>query len=302
MNLSSWMASKVLTVFIASTIVLVGCVEDTNEKGTQLDDINDVNIDVSRSNIINIGGELFSIPSPIETALMMKESGAVYDGSLMNDPDRYSTYKKKAKKALNLGVYGADLGYVTIYDNTADALKYLRVVESLLNDLGVSDALDESLLRRLGNNVGNQDSLLVLVGEAFKAGDQYLKNNERDDVAGFILAGGWIEAIYFATNVADHHGNEKIINRIGEQKESLNNLIKLLMHNYAHEEMDLILALKDLYKVFETIEYGYEFVKPEVHKEDRITYILSASSVSITHDHLVEITRKVEAIRTQIIK
>lgn len=293
---------KAFVFAVAGSLTLVGCVEDTNEKGQSLDDINDVQIDVSRSNIINIGGELFSIPSPIETALMMKESGAHYDGSLVNNPDKASSYTSKSKKALNLGIYGADLGYVTIYDNTADALKFLKVVEGLLTDLGVTGALNQSLLTRLGNNVGNQDSLLVLVGEAFKAGDQYLKNNERNDVAGFILAGGFVEALYFATNVANHHGNEQIINRIGEQKESLNNLIKLLMHNYDHEEYELILALKDLYKVFESIEYTYEFVKPEPHPEDKITYVLSESKVNISEEQLEEITIKVAAIRNQMTK
>lgn len=193
MDIVSKKAGTALIMSLLSAVMWVGCVEDTNEgaQGEELSGMNEREIDVNRSNVVNVGGELFSVPSPIETALMMKESGAHFDNALMNDPEKASQYASKSKKALNLGVYGADLGYVTIYDNPTDALKYLKVVERLLDDLGVTGAFNEEILSRFSNNVGNQDSLLVLVGESFKAGDTYLKDNERNDVAGFILAGGF---------------------------------------------------------------------------------------------------------------
>ena len=41
-------------------------------------------------------------------------------------------YATDFSKALNLGIYGADLGYVSMYNKTQDAISYLAVIASLL--------------------------------------------------------------------------------------------------------------------------------------------------------------------------
>ena len=122
---------------------------------------------------------------------------------------------------MNLGIYGADLGYVTIYDQTQDALGYLNAAKKLADELGVAGAFDAQTIGRFQKNLGNQDSMLVLVGVAYRSSDTYLKNNDRSDVSGLVLAGGWIESLYFATNTYKIKPNEDVKRRIAEQKSSL---------------------------------------------------------------------------------
>ena len=65
---------------------------------------------------------IFSLPSPLQTTLLIKASGANYHADMLNSPDAASGYSISMEKALNLGIYGADLGYVTCYEQTQDAL------------------------------------------------------------------------------------------------------------------------------------------------------------------------------------
>ena len=149
---------------------------------------------------------------------MLKNSGASYSSELLNPTANVANYETKSKKALNLGVFGANLGYATIYDQTQDAISYMAVTKRLSSELGISNLFDEAMIERFEINLGDQDSLLALVSDAFKKADGFLKENKQNDLSVLILAGGWVETLHFATNLAGTTDNDEIRNRIGEQK------------------------------------------------------------------------------------
>ena len=252
--------------------------------------------------LMEIDGKVFSIPSPIQTATLIKNSGTNYNKEILNEPSKVTNYSTSFKKAINLGIYGADLGYVTMYDQTQDAISYLTAVKAIGDDLGVSSAFDMELVERFEKNIGNKDSLLALVSDAYKASDRYLKNNQQNDVGGLILAGGWIESLYFATSAAEMTNNEDIIRRIGEQKTTLNNLIKLLTPYYSKPEFtSLVDKLMELNDIYDKVQITYTFVKPTTDAENKITTINSTSEVSINDELLKEISAKIVEIRVDII-
>ena len=194
-------------------LLAISCGDGGSEAGTDTDAAAVEESTTDGSSLLEIEGKLFSIPSPVQTALLIKEVGTDYDASLLNNPSDANKYSTSFKKGINLGIYGADLGYVTIYEQTQDAISYLAAVKSLANDLGVTGAFDMTLLERFEKNVGNKDSLLALVADAFKASDAYLKNNERNDIGALVLAGGWVESVYFSTLTAEQSKNDEVITR-----------------------------------------------------------------------------------------
>lgn len=256
----------------------------------------------NQSQLMEIDGKVFSIPSPIQTAALIKNSGTNYNKAMLNVPSNVTKYSTNFKKAINLGVFGADLGYVTLYEQTQDAISYLTAIKSIGDDLGVSSAFDMELVSRFEKNIGNQDSLLVLVSDAYKSSDRYLKNNQQNDVGGLILAGGWIESLYFATNAAEMTSNEDVIKRIGEQKATLSNLIKLLTPFYSKPEFtSLIDKLIELDDLFASIEITYTYVKPTIDAQNKTTTINSTTEVNFTNEQLKAITAKTLEIRSELI-
>lgn len=285
---------------MATSFIFVGCGGGDDIETTETNDTEKA--DSAKTTLLTVNGEIFSIPSPIQTAILIKQVGANYDKAILNDPKNYSNYSTKFQKALNLGVYGADLGYVTMYEQTQDAIGYLASVRKLADELGVSGAFDLSLVDRFEKNMGNRDTILALVSDAYRASDSYLKNNERDDLGALVLAGGWAESIYFATNVAKVSKSEEVIKRIGEQKKTVENLIKMLSPYYNNAEFTAFIdSLIDLAGDFDNIKFIYIYEKPTTDVENKVTTINSRTEVSITEDQLKTISDKIAKIRKSIV-
>ena len=258
--------------------------------------------DPTENQLLAVDGKVFSIPSPIQTALLIKGAGVNYNKDMLNEPSKVTNYSTTFKKAVNLGVYGADLGYVTLYENTQDAISLLTAIKSIGDDLGVSEAFDMELVDRFERNIDNQDSLLILISDAFKSSDRYLKNHEQNDLGSLILAGGWLESLYFTTNAAAMSQNQDIINRVAEQKTTLSNLVKILAPHYNNPEFaGLIDSLKELETIYQGIESNYTYVKPSVDAANKTTTINSTTQINITDEQLKAITDKVLQIRIDII-
>lgn len=292
-----------LSLLVASGLTLNSCGSSDTEAGADevpQDVVDDQNADMN----VKLGGHFFSIPSPFETANLLKETGAPFNADLINSPDNASNYTTDFYKALNLGIYGADLGYITIYNNNSnDAISYLTAVQKLADEVRVGGAFNQSMIDRFSKNIGKSDSMLVLVSDAYRSGDQYLKNNDKNDVASLILAGGWIEALNFATEIAVKHKNADVIARVGEQRTTLENLIMLLREYGAKEDYSLLAdELQELYDLFGDIKYDYQFKEPSHDVENMTTTIKSIRKVEVSADALQAIADKVKEIRNNLVE
>lgn len=281
--------------------ILASC-GNGNDKTNNPEEIQEDTAKVVSNGVVNIGGELFSIPSPLQTAMLIQKTGAQYDKAMLNSKENMNQYATDFSKALNLGIYGADLGYVSMYNKTQDAISYLAGVKKLSDELGVSGAFDTQTMERFNKNITNKDSMMVLVGLAYRAGDAFLKENKRSDISGLILAGGWLESLYFAIGVNKTKENEDVKRRIADQRQALGSIIKLLSQNEAKPEFtSLINELKELSKVYDGIQYKYVYEMPETDVAAKVTTINSHTDVTISKEQVDNIAAKIESIRQKIV-
>ena len=288
---------KVFYLFI-STLILSSCgngTDDADKTEKQTGKMDSSNL------AVGVKGKVFIIPSPIQTAMLIQKSGASYNKEMLNGADKVNSYSTKLQKCLNLGIYGADLGYTTLYNQTQDALVYFKATNMLANDLGLSSAFDKSLIERFQKNLGQKDSMLSLVSVAYRASNDFLKHNDRTEEAGLIIAGGWIETLQFAINVMKAKGNDDVRRRIAEQKNTLGNLISLLSAYQGNEEYaELLQKLNDLKSEYDKIQYKYVYERPVTDEVNKVTTITSKSDVTITQENIDAIGTKIAAIRELI--
>ena len=179
--------------------------------------------------IQKIKGVFYNIPSALEIGQLLKESGAGYSESYPSDPTIVSKYSSQKGQALNLGVYAADLSYAGIYQQKEEAMLYLKCANTLATSLGIPNAFGESTISRINANMDNQDSLLNIITADYWNTDAYLKNSDRQEISALIMAGGWIEGLYIATQIASHSSDNKgLVNRVAEQRLSLSELSALM--------------------------------------------------------------------------
>jgi flagellar basal body rod protein FlgC len=289
--------TKVITLGLAS-LLIYSCGDPKPEEGNA-DEVPDT--DTVKAVALNVGGELFSVPSPIQTALLIQKSGVAYDKAILNPGNKNGQYSSDYAKALNLGIYGADLGYVSMYNQTQDALGYLGAVKQLADKLGVSAAFDQQTMKRINDNISNKDSMLVLVGIAYRASDAYLKTNKRTEISSLILTGGWIESMHFSITAYNKKQTDEIKYRIAEQKQALGSIIKLMTSHNMPDAADLVKDLEDLAKVYEGITFKYNFVEPTTDEAKKLTYINSTTEVNVSKEQLDQIAAKILVIRDKII-
>jgi len=288
--------TKIFTITLAS-ILIYSCGDSKHETTTE--DLPDT--DTVKAVALNVGGELFSIPSPMQTALLIQKSGVVYDKAILNAGNKSGQYTSDFAKALNLGIYGADLGYVSMYNQTQDALIYLAAVKTLADKLGVSAAFDQQTMKRIKDNISFKDSMLVLVGLAYRASDAYLKTNKRTEISSLILTGGWLESMHFSIMAYNKKPTDEIKYRIAEQKQALTSLIKLISSHNMPDAADLLKELQSLNKIYETVISKYTFIEPTTDEVKKITYINSTTEITINKEQLDKIGEIVASIREKII-
>jgi hypothetical protein len=293
-----WLSAK-LNFVIALAIIssLFAC---NNGSKSDAEDVDAAAIE-SKNKVAKV---FYAVPSPSELSAMIKATGANYNKNMLNPASNEAKYTSIIQKAMNLGVYGADLSYTSTFDQTQEAMVYMGVCKKLADGLGITGAINENTVKRMEKNLNNKDSLLKIISDTYLETDIYLKNNDRAGVSALVVAGGWIEGLFISVNIAAQNANNQmIVKRIAEQKLILENLIGLLETNEANdnapEMMTELKALKAIYDNVKTTEAPAAEVKTDAATQK--TMIGSAGELTLTPAQLAEITKKVTAIRTMII-
>ncbi|MFC2138596.1 hypothetical protein ACFLTE_10505, partial [Bacteroidota bacterium] len=290
---------------VAILILSVACNQNSNSpRNNNLKSFeNEEDGDTTDAFVLKFSNSLFSVPSPHEASIFIKKNGVKYDNSLMNSVDNISNYSTSFKKALNLGIYGSNLGYLNVYEQIPESFKYFAAIKKLSNELGLNESFDDKIITRIENNLDNKDSLLYYISKIYQDANNYLNKNQRDDIGGLVITGGFIESLYILTKCAALSGSYEIRNRIGDQKHPLDNLIDLLSPFYfqSDEYSELIDKLVDLAYEFDGIIYNYIYEDPIIDTLNKMTIINSESRIVISDYHLNIISEKIDKIRSAII-
>ncbi|TAF66007.1 MAG: hypothetical protein EAZ55_07265 [Cytophagales bacterium] len=248
-----------------------------------------------------------SIPSPLEISFLIKDLGIQYNKGLLNSTDKTASYTTDFKKALNLGVYSADLGYSNIYSQTQDALYFLNSIKKMADGLQIGEFFDFNTIKELATNSNNLDSLLIVTNLNLERINENLQKRERADLTVLIVTGGWLEMLYITCEVAKKTPNELLNNRIGEQKIILDQLMLLL--SFYEEENAKIKELRnelgELQKIYNNVKIEFsQSEEPTVTKEENGILIVednTSSKINLTDKDLDNILKTSIKIRDKII-
>ncbi len=297
---------KIIIPFIIIVVIsLAGCNQkNRSSEGGKKENIEiEENSDSVNSIVLKFDNSLFSVPSPHEASIFIKKNGVKFDNQLLNSVENLSNYSTSYKKALNLGIYGSNLGYLNVYEQIPESFKYFAAIKKLSEELGLNESFDEDIVQRIENNLGNTDSLLFFISKIYQDANSYLNKSQRNDIGALVITGGFIESLYVLTKCALISGSYEIRNRIGDQKHPLDNLIDLLSPFYfqSDEYSQLIDKLVDLAYEFDGIIYTYIYEEPVIDSVNKLTIINSESRIVISDYHLNIISEKIDKIRTSII-
>jgi len=246
---------------------------------------------------------VYNIPSPSEIPYLLQATGAEFNPSLLNDRKKADSYGSRSDKAaLNLGVYTTDIGYLSSYDKTQEAIDYLSASKKLADNLGVIGTFDTELLKSFETNIGNKDSLASILDKAVKSTDKYLKDDSKNRLAALLLTGSFIEGLYISTGLIKTYPKNilpddarnliltPLITVILNQEKSVDEMAKMLA------SIDQAEPIASLTTDIQALQASYRALNIEEQIKN------NRSDLVLTDQHLAEITTIVEKMRKSIVE
>jgi hypothetical protein len=198
----------------------------------------------------------YSIPSPMETTIILKRTYSKFSSELLFPTVNISEIYENQTRALLLGIISTDLNYAMLCERKLETNRLINQVIEIAKLLHLDAVVNSRIKERIENNLNNKDSMQIIIGNTFWEIENKLKNDDKEELSALIVAGGWIEGLYLATNmsVLDPE-NKPLQNIIAEQKIVHENLLSLIK-DYKFKEIieeNLIISITRLRTVFNKI-------------------------------------------------
>lgn len=297
---------------VLSSIMLIFCLYgcNSNKGNPEKLDMNQLIQENSEVQELEISEEslnsiIQSLPNPLEIASSIKGSGVPFNEGLLNNTENRDNYTTDFEKALAMGIYSGNLGYINVYEKSYLAIKYLTTIKGLADDLKIGQFFDFETIKRLSSNSNKIDSLIYLSTVNFEKMDKFLRSQKRSNLSVLIVTGTWLESLYLATQVVKTKRNEVLIERIAEQKMILDQVM-LILTAYKNEEFfgQVIENMSGLKTEFDKITITYNYNEPTTKEVNGRLVIVdnSTTEVHITDEQVKQIGSVIESIRNKIIK
>jgi hypothetical protein len=245
-----------------------------------------------------------NISSPVEMAALLKSTGVPFSQKLLASTDKVDDLNTNFKQALNLGIFGCDLGYLNMYEKTGSVINNMTAIKSLANELRIGQFFDFNTIKRLATNNENLDSLMYISVSSFNNMDEYLRQTNRGNISSLIVTGMWVEGMYLATQVAKGAPKQEVVERIADQKLVLNDLI-LILKNYKSDASfgELVGEIEKIKREYEGVKITYEMGEPEAKEVDGMLIIVQNDKqhIDISDQTLERIISVIAEVRNKII-
>ncbi|MBM78434.1 MAG: hypothetical protein CL846_08120 [Crocinitomicaceae bacterium] len=246
----------------------------------------------------------FGVPSPMETTIILKNSGAQFEESIMFPLENHQKELGQSKTAIYLGIYSTDLNYCILSSKKEETLEELSAVINLAKEIHLGSVVNESTKDRIELNLNNKDSMQVIIASTFWKMETVMKENDRSNLSSLIVAGGWIEGLYLACELAKINPDNSVIQQIiADQKYTISNLNELLKSYAFDAEINesIVVPLKYLEKIFDQIkkeEYEETNSKNKEFSDDLI--IGKYFKLKFTPEIISSIHNSIESIRNDL--
>jgi len=213
--------NKVIYFLLFFLVMATSCKNNANK--SEADAIDEVVLEEAKVMIA-------SIPAPNSLVVMnlLSEAGAGYIYDITNKTEYINNYLTARQKALALGVYSADLSYVTSYNQQEESSAYIVTFKKLIEDLEIPIKNPE-VITRFQNNLDKKDTLIKIVNEVFMESNVYLNSSDRVDIALYMLIGSWIETVYLLEKTIEFSVNKApLVKIVLSNKQTLDKMIYML--------------------------------------------------------------------------
>lgn len=298
------MKKPVYFLIILLIPVAFSCKHGEKEKFSFVPVFSTYKSDSTKSKDVTAKNEIFyGILTPVEICTIFNRLGIPYNNATLNPISNRDQYLSSSKASINTGVYGVDFGYLKVFGIGQQMIDYMVTIREMANKLGIPDSYLTEPIKRVESDISEPDTILFLMNNAFIKMETHLREGGRESSAGLIIMGGWVEAMFIATQLVynPNKPDPEVVQKIAQQKYTLTTLLSFLK-NYYDDPVVVYYSkkLKYLKNYFDTFDIYFKKGDLEIDINKQV-FRSTGSEMNVTLETLNKIRDYIGKLRTEMV-
>ena len=282
----------------------ISCRQGVKEKDSFVPVFSTYNPDSTQRNDQIPKNEIYyGILTPVEICTIFNRLGISHNNDILNPISNRDQYLSSSKASINIGVYGVDFGYLKVFGIGQEMIDYMVTIREMSTKLGIPDNFLMEPIRRVETDTSEPDTILFLMNDAYNRIESHLRQEGRESTAGLIVMGGWVEAMFIATQLAynPEKPDPEVIQKIAQQKYTLTTLLSFLK-NYYDDPVVVYYSkkLKYLKNYFDSFEIYFKKGDLEIDTAKQV-FRSTGSNMNVTLETLNKIRDYISKLRTEMV-
>ena len=245
----------------------------------------------------------YGILTPVEICTIFNRLGITYNNATLNPISNRDQYLSSSKASINTGIYGVDFGYLKVFGIGQQMIDYMVTIREMCNKLGIPDSYLTEPIKRVQSDISEPDTIMFLMDDAFTKMEAHLREGGRESTAGLMVMGGWVEAMYIATQLVYNPDkpDPEVIQKIAQQKYTLTSLLSFLK-NYYDDPVVVYYSkkLKYLKNYFDSFDIYFKKCDLEIDTVKQV-FRSTGSKMTVSVETLNRIRDYVSKLRTEMV-
>jgi hypothetical protein len=284
--------------------LIFSCKRGAKEKEALVPSFSTYKADTANNHDHRVKNEIFyGILTPVEICTIFNRLGITYNSATLNPISNRDQYLSSSKASINTGVYGVDFGYLKVFGIGQQLIDYMVTIREMSNKLGIPDSYLIEPIKRVQSDISEPDTIMFLMDDAYTRMEAHLREGGRESTAGLMVMGGWVEAMFIATQLAYKQENPdaEVIQRIAQQKYTLTTLLSFLK-NYYDDPVVVYYSkkLKYLKNYFDSFDIYFKKGDLEIDTIKQV-FRSTGSEMTVTVETMNKIRDYVYKLRTEMV-
>jgi len=245
----------------------------------------------------------YGILTPVEICTIFNRLGITYNNATLNPISNRDQYLSSSKASINTGIYGVDFGYLKVFGIGQQMIDYMVTIREMCNKLGIPDSYLTEPIKKVQSDISEPDTIMFLMDDAFTKMEAHLREGGRESTAGLMVMGGWVEAMYIATQLVYNPDkpDPEVIQKIAQQKYTLTSLLSFLK-NYYDDPVVVYYSkkLKYLKNYFDSFDIYFKKGDLEIDTVKQV-FRSTGSQMTVSVETLNRIRDYVNKLRTEMV-
>ncbi len=291
-------------LIIILLLFAISCKPGSREKNTFEPVFSTYKKDSTGSKVPIEKNEIFyGILTPVEICTIFNRLGVPYNNATLNPTSNRDQYLSSSKASINTGIYGVDFGYLKMFGIGQEMIDYMVTIRDMSNKLGIPDNFLTEPIKRIQSDMSEPDTIMLLMDDAYTKMETHLRAGGRESTAGLMVMGGWVEAMFIATQLVYNPAkpDPEVVQKIAEQKYTLTSLLSF-EKNYYDDPVVVYYTkkLKFLKNYFDTFDIYFKKGDLEIDIAKQV-FRSSGSQMTVTVETLNKIRDYVSKLRTEMV-